>query len=497
MNNQLLKQKGQVLYGLYYLKPLSGWRRWTVFLTSLCLTLTMGVSAFAAGPGTTTAELLKIPVGTRAIGMGEAFTALADDSSAMYWNPAGLSRLSQKEATFMHSSLLESVHYEHLAFVAPTDNFAFGTNFSYLGYGDIAGFDNSGAPTGNVSAYSYILNGGLSRSFFGSLSLGASGGLIHESLADNSANTFAMNAGALYTLDAHPWSGDYHLGLAVQNLGPGLKFVSERDPLPRKIKIGAAAEGIKTLPLNLTADVTVPNDNDAYVSLGSEYWFKEIIALRLGYAGSNDEGRGLRVGFGLKYSGMLLDYAYAGFGDFGATNRISLSMRFGEKVRQLNSGERAILKEAKASEKDGAFVPAIIAYNELLDQDPANDHILHYMIKTYDKMYKAENVDALAEKSVPIPSPEDAAMAELLPEVPSAATQNAAVASADILGDDPLNLNKLPEVSALDVSVGAHVKDVSAPKTPSAIPDLPPSETSGTSASPNAPALSPADIYGN
>src|SRR5205085_2830068 len=102
----------------------------------------------------------------------EAYTAMAKDSSALYWNPAGLSLTHQKEATFMHSALLESVHYEHLAFVSPGDTYAFGGNFSYLGYGDIAGYDNNGAATGDVSAYSYILSGGMSRLVTSKLSLG-------------------------------------------------------------------------------------------------------------------------------------------------------------------------------------------------------------------------------------------------------------------------------------------------------------------------------------
>src|SRR6266480_3088480 len=105
--------------------------------------------SWASGPGTTTGELLKIPLGTRAIGMGEAFTALADDSSALYWNPAGMSFVTQKEASFMHSSLIESVHLEQFTFVAPGDSYAFGSNASYLGYGNIAGYDNAGNATGN------------------------------------------------------------------------------------------------------------------------------------------------------------------------------------------------------------------------------------------------------------------------------------------------------------------------------------------------------------
>src|SRR6266480_3118053 len=121
-----------------------------------------GARAFASGPGTTTGALLKIPVSARAIGMGEAYTAAADDSAALAWNPAGLSFMQQKEAAFMHSSLIESVHYEHLAFAAPGDNYSAGASMSYLGYGSIAGYDNNGNSIGDQSAYSYIFSGGAS-----------------------------------------------------------------------------------------------------------------------------------------------------------------------------------------------------------------------------------------------------------------------------------------------------------------------------------------------
>jgi len=461
--------------------------------------MSLSAPSYASDPGTTSGELLKIPVGARAISMGEAFTALADDSSALYWNPAGMSMLRQKEVSFMGSQLIEGVNYEQMAFVAPGDSYAFGTNLSYLGYGTITGYDNTGSdiPTGNVSAYAYNLNGGISRLITDSLSLGVSGGLLHESLADVSANTFAVNAGALYTLPTHAWDGLYRAGLAVRNLGPGLEFISERDPLPREIALGASAQGIHKLPLNLTADVGIPNDNSTYLSLGSEYWFRDMFAVRLGYAGSNNEGKGLRVGFGLKYGSLLFDYAYAGFGDFGATNRLSLSLRFGEKLRQLNGDERAILKDAKAAEKNGEYVPAILAYEELLDKDPSNNHILHYMIQAHDRMAQAE-VGNDVDNAAAIPSPEEAAMSDLVQDVPG---PNNSVTTPRTAPDDPLGLTKLPDVSALDVSMYAPLAKNSAQLTTqdsvkaAAEPPAPP--PAGIIQGPDTPALTPADIYGN
>ena len=63
--------------------------------------------------GTTAAQFLKIGVGPRAIGMGGAYTALADDINAMYWNPAGLSRMNSKEAFFNHVDWIMDVKMEN------------------------------------------------------------------------------------------------------------------------------------------------------------------------------------------------------------------------------------------------------------------------------------------------------------------------------------------------------------------------------------------------
>ena len=224
--------------------------------------------------------------------------------------------MQQKEASFMHSSLIESVNYEHMAFAAPGDNYSFGTSLSYLGYGTIQGYDNNpngGQPTGDLSAYSYDYTAGVSAFVLDRLSLGVAGSYLREKLADVSAGTFLANLGAMYGLASHPLEGDYRLGFS--GLEPGTRtqiYFPDSAPLPRQIKMGAAAMHVKELPLNLTADFTMPNDNSNYISLGSEYWFKEIVALRLGYTDSNDVGRGLRLGLGLKLREFLFDYAYGG-----------------------------------------------------------------------------------------------------------------------------------------------------------------------------------------
>ena len=228
------------------------------------------------------------------------------------------------------------------------------------------------------------------------LSLGVAVSALQEKLADTSAWTVAANLGGIYSFTQHPLDATYKVGMSALNLGPGLKFVSERAPLPEKLKFGGSVEHIKSWPLNLTLDVTKPNDNSTYVSFGSEYWFKEILALRLGYVGSNDTGKGLRLGVGLKIRQFLLDYAYGSSGDFGAIQRIQLALQWGERVKQMNTEQRKVLKDAKRSGEAGDYTEQIAQLDGLLQEDPTNTRLLKQMIAAHDKMLAGELKEAVA-----------------------------------------------------------------------------------------------------
>src|SRR4030067_505451 len=73
--------------------------------SSVPLVLAAAVSLLASPASATkyAAEFLKIPVGPRAMGMGGAFTAVADDATAPYWNPAGMVYLPYREVIVQHS----------------------------------------------------------------------------------------------------------------------------------------------------------------------------------------------------------------------------------------------------------------------------------------------------------------------------------------------------------------------------------------------------------
>ena len=70
--------------------------------------------------GTSSGTFLKIGVGARATGLGESFVAVANDPSAIYWNPAGLASVLRQEVLFSHASWPGEVNYEHITFVVPS-----------------------------------------------------------------------------------------------------------------------------------------------------------------------------------------------------------------------------------------------------------------------------------------------------------------------------------------------------------------------------------------
>src|SRR5260370_344404 len=140
-------------------------------------------ASWASGPGTTSADILKIGVGARAIGMGEAYVAQADDVSSLYWNPGGLALMQERQASFMYDQMYQGLNYSNVGIGIPLENGAVGGSVSYLGYGNIDGYDQTGAPAGSLSAHSAV--GTLGASWLGNQwSLGANVKGIQEKLAD-------------------------------------------------------------------------------------------------------------------------------------------------------------------------------------------------------------------------------------------------------------------------------------------------------------------------
>ena len=307
-----------------------------VFLVLVGLT---NQSVYAGGPGSTGAVELKIPEGPRAIAMGQAFVAVADDANAVYWNPAGLNQAGGTHLMLEYNVFIETVRYSsgNLAIKLDKDA-ALGLGAKLLTTGTEPATDASGNQTGGTVGESYMdidLAGAYRLSYY--FDVGITAKYISKNLAGTTASSFAADLGLLYRTPIPHLTA----GMNIQNIGPGMKFVTTADPLPLNVKVGVA---YKMFEDNFTVayDMNFPNDNAISANAGGEYWYKDTLVGRFGYQfqGSVDQNEvgiggkaGLYLGAGVKVAAfknfyMGLDYAWTDQGFLGSNHHFAMDFYF-------------------------------------------------------------------------------------------------------------------------------------------------------------------------
>jgi gliding motility-associated-like protein len=304
-----------------------------IFLIILLFLAYFPNSVFSfSGVGTTTGNFLKMDIGTRAIGMGEAFCALADDVSAMRWNPAGLAFAFNPELETMHSFWLGNISHEFLGYLHPLPLGTLGINASYLHMGKMDKI-RRGVTLEKFNVYDVY--GGLayglsvSKSFcFGFNVMG-----LQSKIGQNKASAFSSDVGILLSTPNRTFS----FGLVGQNLGTTLRG----EKLPINIKAGLACKikfSQERVDLSIALDANKPIEGDFNFSLGIEHVLLETFAVRAGYKYDLQKTglgnlAGLRVGAGLRWMGLLVNYAWAPYSSLGTTHMVSLGYRFGKTGR--------------------------------------------------------------------------------------------------------------------------------------------------------------------
>jgi hypothetical protein len=277
---------------------------------------------------------LKIGLGARPVAMGEAFVAQADDLNTTAWNPAGLSQIQGIQAGFMHNIYLQDTSMEYLAYAQNLfPGAGIGANVTYLNYGSLDKYDEvNGLPVAQGSFTPTVFTGtiGYGQWLLPSLAVGVSLKMISQTIDTEHYSAVAVDLGGLYKTAIT----GLQLGLAVQNLGSQLAGAN----LPQNLKVGAAY----VLPVKFAAndtwntlvDVNVPFGDTSYtsVNLGTEYWYNQVVAGRVGYQIKNtgDLGgvTGLTAGAGVKLAMFTVDYALVSYGDLGLTHQLALSVSF-------------------------------------------------------------------------------------------------------------------------------------------------------------------------
>jgi hypothetical protein len=294
--------------------------------------------------GTATAQFLKIGVGARATAMGDAFVAIANDASALYWNPAGISQFQTNEIMVSQTNWFVDIQHQFLGAVYHlSQNDAVGVSITSLHMDDME-ITTEFAPTGTGNYFSFgDLACGLSysRKLTPQFSFGGTIRYVEETMDVIKMHGVVIDFGTYY------WTGlgTSRFSAVVTNFGNQMspsgsislyggqvvdKF-QEFSP-PTNFKFGFAFDPIKdgTNILTTAIQLNHPNDNSENISLGAEYGWKETVFLRGGYK-FNVEGQSYTVGAGVatSISGVVLgvDYGFAAYDNLGGVHRISMIVK--------------------------------------------------------------------------------------------------------------------------------------------------------------------------
>lgn len=292
---------------------------------------------YASGAGTTAAPFLKAAMSPRAIAMGGAFSALADDSGAVFVNPAGLAQFDKREMGLGFTQYFQGARMGNLSYAGNLADNRFGLGVTFMNVGGIEKrglTDVQGAvpELGTFSSNDLAVSLAYAKkdAFPGvldKLDAGFNLKFIRSAIDTKSAFALAVDAGIIYHA-----AEKINISMALQNLGSKMKFDSEPDPLPLNLRAGMLYKPQERL--NLVAELSQYFvDEKFYPAAGAEYWFRDSFALRGGYKFGYDTANlgnevGLSLGFGMKVAGIGLDYAYLPFGDLGNIHRFGFWMQF-------------------------------------------------------------------------------------------------------------------------------------------------------------------------
>jgi hypothetical protein len=314
--------------------------------------------------GTTAATFLEIGVGASAIGMGSAFVSIADDATALHWNPAGVAGLSQASVMAAHTNWIADTKFDFGAVAIPLSGFGtLGFSLTSLSMGDMK-VRTVDFPEGTgeyFSAGDLAASLSYSRQLSERFSIGIAAKYIQQTIWHESATGFAMDVGTLFKTDLF---GGMTIGAALSNFGTSMKMAG-RDArqfirlnpnelgtngqiptdiqfdtwdLPLLFQFGVSTKIFDNDSYRWTVavDALHPNDNFESVNVGTEVAFYNFLFLRAGYQSlylDQSEG-GMALGFGVSTSNILgtmkvtFDYAYDDMGRLEGVHVFTLGLRF-------------------------------------------------------------------------------------------------------------------------------------------------------------------------
>ncbi len=312
-----------------------------------------GINQNSYGAGTTGLNFLKMNIGSRAQGMGSAFTGIANDINAPFYNPAGIAFVLRPAVMFYHSRWIEDISVENLSALYPFGNkITLSGGITYLHLPDIEGYDidpsGNPVPAGSFRVYDFLGSVNFGYRVSWDFSVGLQLKYIQERIDDVTASGIAFDIGALYKTPLDFLS----IGVAFQNIGPKIKYEAYKEKLPFSYRLGLAYQ-LPEQAVTFAVDACKTVDEKVKIYSGIEVEFMDMMALRGGYQFQTDVGDGYSLGMGLKLMDQYrMNYVFAPYGILGNTHRVEIVFNFGGiKTRVVPEKKIQKIPERKEGKK--------------------------------------------------------------------------------------------------------------------------------------------------
>jgi hypothetical protein len=279
-----------------------------------------------------TSSFLRINVDARGTAMGGAQGASTNDVYAVYWNPAGLSKVLLREIAFTRQNMFQGLTYNFLGYAMPTHSYGtLAGQLFLLSSGEITStLENPDGSFGGIGDSFSVSDFGLgfsqSKAIMKNISYGVSLKFLSHRIADESALSIAIDGGLLYQTMIER----LRLGVALQNLSTQYSFINQKLSEPWNIKF-AALYIFSDRPLFLTTDFNHISGQQDTLNIGAEYWYLDLIALRAGMKLPPPAGflSTFSMGFGVNWRDLYqLDYSFSPHRPLGTSQCFSMFIRF-------------------------------------------------------------------------------------------------------------------------------------------------------------------------